>query len=232
MDRQNTRACHGCRSGCDNFAMTADPETSLRADARRNRDQIIAAAKKMFLEFGPDVPMEEVARQARVGVGTLYRRFPDRESLITAVARETFEIVSAEARTAAAEEPTAWEALVRLLHRSGELKLTVQLALLSPLAWAVIQNDEQTERFRDEIMNVLDDLVRRAQADGAMRADIGAGDVAVLCSLLLRRVELGEPETSDLVLERALVLILDGLRAASTSPLPGRAITGDDLRHR
>src|SRR5690349_16231486 len=97
--------------------MTAEPET-LRADARRNREQIIAAAKKMFLEFGPDVPMEEIARGAGVGVGTLYRRFPDREALIRAVARDNFEVVLAEARTVAAEEPSAWQAIVRLLTRS------------------------------------------------------------------------------------------------------------------
>ncbi|HET6501813.1 MAG TPA: helix-turn-helix domain-containing protein [Amycolatopsis sp.] len=211
--------------------MTADAELPLRADARRNRDQIIAAAKKIFLEFGPNEPMEEIARRAGVGVGTLYRRFPDRDSLILAVARETFESFAVGARAVAAEEPSAWEALVRLLHKSQALKLMVQLAILSPLAWAIIREDERTQQCRDEILQVLDDLVRRAQAEGSMRADVGAGDVAVLCSLLLRRMEFG-PQTNDLVLERALVLILDGLRASSRTPLPGRPITGHDLRHR
>src|SRR6187399_897515 len=130
--------------------MTAEPET-LRADARRNREQIIAAAGKMFLESGPDVPMEEIARSAAVGVGTLYRRFPDREALIRAVAQHNFKVVLDDARNAAAEEPTAWEAIVRLLSRSLELRLSVKLAVMSPATWAVIQNDEQTEDFRDEI---------------------------------------------------------------------------------
>jgi len=164
--------------------MTADAELPLRADARRNRDQIIAAAKKIFLEFGPNQPMEEIARRAGVGVGTLYRRFPDRESLVLAV------------------------------------------------AWAIIKEDEKAQQCRDEIMYVLDDLVRRAQAEGSMRDDVGAGDVAVLISLLLRRMELGRQQSNDLVLERMLVLILDGLRASSRTPLPGRPITGHDLRHR
>jgi AcrR family transcriptional regulator len=212
--------------------MTADAELPLRADARRNRDQIIAAAKKIFLEFGPNQPMEEIARRAGVGVGTLYRRFPDRESLILAVARETFESVAVGARTVAAEEPSAWEAIVRLLHKSKELKLMVQLAIVSPLAWAIIKEDEKAQQCRDEIMYVLDDLVRRAQAEGSMRDDVGAGDVAVLISLLLRRMELGRQQSNDLVLERMLVLILDGLRASSRTPLPGRPITGHDLRHR
>jgi AcrR family transcriptional regulator len=59
--------------------MTVDSATVLQADARRNRDQILAAAKERFAAQGPDVPMEEIARAAGVGVGTLYRRFPDRE---------------------------------------------------------------------------------------------------------------------------------------------------------
>jgi AcrR family transcriptional regulator len=209
--------------------MTADPQTPLRADARRNRDQIIAAAKQAFLELGPEVPMEEIARRAGVGVGTLYRRFPDRGSLIRAVSRENFEGVVLEARAAAAEEPTAWAAIVRLLRRSRELKLSVQLALLSPLARAIVRDDEKTKEFRDKIMSVLTELVTAAQAEGALRRDIGAGDVAVLCSLMLR-TELDAADLSEPVLDRALAVILDGLRASSHGALPGRPLTGEDLQ--
>src|SRR4051794_29077547 len=109
--------------------MTADPETPLRADARRNRDQIIAAARVIFVEQGADVPMEEIARTAGVGVGTLYRRFPDRDALIRAVAVDNFDRVLIDAKAAAEEEPTAWAALVWLLHQSVELQLSVQLAM-------------------------------------------------------------------------------------------------------
>ncbi|GLY71476.1 TetR/AcrR family transcriptional regulator [Amycolatopsis taiwanensis] len=210
--------------------MVADPDTPLRADARRNRDQIIAAAKQVFLDQGPDVPMEVIARRAGVGVGTLYRRFPDRESLILAVSRRNFEEVVTEARAAAAEEPTAWAAIVRLLQRSRGLKLSVQLAVLSPLARAILRDDETTQEFRAEIMLILDELVRGAQAEGSMRRDVGAGDVAVLCSLLL--MDLPLEDLSDLVLDRALAVMIDGLRATSQSPLPGRPITGEDLRIR
>lgn len=212
--------------------MTADPDT-LRADARRNREQIIAAAKKMFLESGPDVPMEEIARGAGVGVGTLYRRFPDREALIRAVARDNFELVLAEARAVAAEEPSAWQALVRLVSRSLDLKLSVHLAVVSPVVWAIIRNDEKTQEFRDGIMAVLDELIRTAQADGSMRKDVGAGDVALLCSMLLRPPHLSSGKKwSETVVDRALGVLIDGLRAGATSPLPGRPVTGDDLRHR
>jgi AcrR family transcriptional regulator len=202
----------------------------MRADARRNRDQIIVAAKQMFLEFGADVPMEEIARQASVGVGTLYRRFPDREALIRAVAQDNFGMVLAEARAAAVEEPSAWDALVRLLSRSRELRLTVRLALLSPLVWTIVRDDPKTGEVRDQIMAVLDDLVRAAQAEGTLRKDVGTGDVAVVCSVLLRRLHIGQHESADMILDRALVLILDGLRARPGTPLPGRPVTVTDLR--
>src|SRR3954451_21088828 len=151
--------------GCNNLRMTVEPETRLRADARRNRDQILAAAKIVFAEHGPDVAMEEIARRAGVGIGTLYRRFPDRDALIRAVAQENFGAVLDEARAAAAEEPTAWDALVRLMVRSRDLRLSVRLAVLSPPTWAVIRDDPRTREFRDGLVAVIDELVRGAQAE-------------------------------------------------------------------
>jgi AcrR family transcriptional regulator len=173
--------------------------------------------------------MDEIARRAGVGVGTLYRRFPDREALIRAVAQQNFGAVLDDARAATAEEPTAWAALVRLMGRSRDLRLSVRLAVLSPRAWVAIRDDPQTRQFRDGIMAVLDDLVRGAQAEGMLRADVGSGDVAALVSLLLRRVPAADDEMAELILERALILILDGLRAHPGSPLPGRPMTTSDL---
>ncbi|TNC21659.1 TetR/AcrR family transcriptional regulator [Amycolatopsis alkalitolerans] len=209
--------------------MTADPEVRLRADARRNRDQIIAAAKAMFAEIGPEVPMDEIARHAGVGVGTLYRRFPDREALIRSVARDNFAEVLIEAEAAEAEEPTAWEALVRLLRRSRALRLTVRLALLSPEVWATMRDDADVRRFRAEILAILDRIVRGAQEEGALRRDVGAGDVAVLVSLLLKRIP-AAADVTEMVADRVFALILDALRAEAATPLPGRILTADDLR--
>ncbi|MEV4754807.1 helix-turn-helix domain-containing protein [Micromonospora sp. NPDC049559] len=209
--------------------MAAESEARLRTDARRNRDQIIAAAKVAFTEFGPDVPMEEIARRAGVGVGTLYRRFPDREALIRAVARDNFGAVVADARAVLAEEHSAWQALVRLLGRSRSLRLTIQLAVLSEGARAAVKDDPITQRYRDELMAMLEEIVRRAQREGSLRADVGAGDVAVLVSLLLRRVPVDSEVLAESMLDRALVLILDGLRADPGSPLPGRPVTTRDL---
>lgn len=205
--------------------MTVDSGTGLRADARRNRDQILAAARKVFADRGPDVPMEEIARAAAVGIGTLYRRFPDREALIRAVAQDNFAEVLAEVRTAAEEAPSGWEALVRALRCSRELRLSVQLAILSPLAWETIKGDPEASRFRRELLATLDGVVRTAQAEGTLRDDVGTGDVAALISLLLRRMPTGCDETASMVSERALALMLDGLRARPGTPLPGHPLT-------
>ena len=209
--------------------MTAELGTRLRADARRNRDQIIAAAKVMFVEAGPDVPMEEIARRAGVGVGTLYRRFPDREALVEAVAEDSFRAVLDDVRAAAEQEPDAWRALVRLMGRSRDIRLAIRLSVLSSQNWDAIRADPRTRRFRAEFLSLLDRLVRDAQAQGALRPDVGVGDVAALISLLLRPVPTGPDELIEAILERALVVMLDGLRANPGSPLPGPAITGQDL---
>jgi AcrR family transcriptional regulator len=221
--------------------MRADPERSLRADARRNRDQILAAAKTVFGDQGPDVPMEEIARQAGVGIGTLYRRFPDRDALIIAVAHDSFTKVLAAAHAAAAEEASAWDALVRLLRTSRELQLSVQLALLAPGAWRVFKEDTKATHFRRELLATLDQVVTAAQAEGTLREDIGTGDVAALLSLLLRPMPATPGASAWLVSERALALMLDGLRpdgsgsgsgSRARTPLPGRPLTVDSFDER
>ncbi|MGI5472586.1 TetR/AcrR family transcriptional regulator [Streptomyces sp. CA-132043] len=124
------------------------PSTSgreLRADARLNREQIIAAARDLLAERGPDVPAEEVARRAGVGTGTLYRRFPDRQALMRAVAFDGFHRVVAIARTAEDEEPDAWRALSRFVHQAGtELRLATWLSVWFATTWAELQEDPRT----------------------------------------------------------------------------------------
>ncbi|WP_246530958.1 TetR/AcrR family transcriptional regulator [Streptomyces bathyalis] len=204
--------------------------TPLRADALRNRRKILAAAKEMFAVRGPDVPMEDVARRAAVGVATLYRRFPDRETLIRAVARDTFARVLEESRAAVAEEPGAWEALVRMLRSSRELQLSVQLAVHSQLARDTIRDDPGTGRFRDELLGVLDRVVKAAQEEGTLRGDIGTGDVAALLSLLLRRTPDPPDGSAGVAAERAMGLMLDGLRARpGNTSLPGDPLSVGDF---
>ncbi|WP_433288899.1 TetR/AcrR family transcriptional regulator [Pseudonocardia sp. CA-142604] len=208
--------------------MTAEV-TGLRADARRNRDQIVAAAKQWFAVQGPDVPMEEIARAAGVGVGTLYRRFPDREALIRAVVRESLTISVAEARAALAEEPTAWQALVRVLRQSRELRLIVRLTTAAQPAKTIVKDDEESSELRRAMIEVLDNVVHAAQAEGTLRTDVDTGDVSMLFTLLVRPVPLLDEETAELAQERCTALVLDGLRAHTGTPLPGRPLTAADV---
>jgi AcrR family transcriptional regulator len=208
--------------------MTAEV-TGLRADARRNRDQIVAAAKQWFAVQGPDVPMEEIARAAGVGVGTLYRRFPDREALIRAVVRESLTTSVAEARAALAEEPTAWQALVRVLRQSRELRLIVRLTTAAQPAKTIVKDDDESSELRRAMIEVLDNVVHAAQAEGSLRTDVDTGDVSMLFTLLVRQVPLPDEETAELARERCTALVLDGLRAHTGTPLPGRPLTAADV---
>ncbi|WP_290056064.1 TetR/AcrR family transcriptional regulator [Amycolatopsis solani] len=209
--------------------MTADPETTLRADARRNRDQILAAAKTIFAASGAEVPMEEIARAAGVGVGTLYRRFPDRDALIRAVAMDNFERVLVDAKVIAAEETSSWRALERLLRQSVELQLSVQLAMVSHRALVILKNDPEVRRLRDEILVVLDGFVVGAQAEGKLREDVGAGDIAILFATLLRHMRAKSADVSEMAARRCVGIMIDGLSARPGTELPGRPITSRDL---
>ncbi len=209
--------------------MVAEAETPLRADARRNRDQIIAAARTIFAECGPEIPMEEIARSAGVGVGTLYRRFPDRDSLIRAVAVESFARVLEDAKAAAKEEPTAWQALVRLLYQSAELQLSVQLSMLSQRALAILKEDPAVSALREKLLAEVDGMVRGAQAEGRLRRDVGTGDIAQLFAMRLRPPRATTPEIARMAADRCTAIMIDGLQAQPAGPLPGRPLTSEDL---
>jgi AcrR family transcriptional regulator len=206
---------------------TPDVDSPLRADARRNRDQILVAAREIFADRGPEVPMEEIARRAGVGVGTLYRRFADRESLIRAVFRDTFQTVADETRAAATEEPNAWAALMRIMRLSAWLSVSVHAK--SPLVSAVVKADPETERLRKGLIDLLDQVVRRAQDEGALRRDVGVGDLAMLFVSVVHQTNAVTAEAAVLAPGRVLAIMMDGLRAPAPSDLPGRPLTHADL---
>jgi AcrR family transcriptional regulator len=209
--------------------MNGTSQPLLRSDARRNRDQILRAAKEIFLARGLAVPMDEIARQADVGVGTLYRRFPDREALILAVFRDSVRTVAEETRAALAEEPTAWDALVRIIQQSAQLRLSMRVDTHSATLAALVRGDEEIERYRDAAFDVLDEVVRRAQEEGSLRADVGVGDLAMLFVSVMHQPNRLTGDAARVAPGRVLAVMLDGLRARDTSPLPGRPLTRADL---
>jgi len=203
------------------------PAPRLRADASRNRARVIAAAREAFVEYGALAPLDEIARRAGVGNATLYRNFADRGVLIHHVALSVMARVSEHAEAAMAEEPDSFAALARFVHAAADERIG---ALCPVLSEHFDHTDPDLEAARLRLDGVTNELVARAQADGLLRGDVGAGDIVIAMTQLTRPL----PDSGCLHLEpyvhRHLQLFLDGLRAPAGSVLPGRAATLDDLK--
>ncbi|MFE6858916.1 TetR/AcrR family transcriptional regulator [Nocardia sp. NPDC057668] len=181
----------------------------LRADAQGNRDQILSAALAVFRERGTEVPMKEIADRAGVGVGTLYRRFPDRDALVTAVADAHLRRLADMVATAGREEATAWLGLGRFLRECAEMRLGALSSAIEPAAHRAIQHDPRLTGVRDSIVGHITDLTERAHRDGELRADAGPGDIAVLMTL---QIYVRDAESYADAVRRVLAVVLDGLR--------------------
>lgn len=151
------------------------PPTEMRADARRNRDRILAAANEAFAEAGVGVPVDEIARRAGVGAGTLYRHFPTKEALFEAVLVEHFEALLEKARHPQEGRGPA-DALfdfLGILTDEGASKRN----LVDALAGAGIDFKANTSDTKVALDEVLQRMLSRAQAAGEIRSDISLADV-------------------------------------------------------
>ena len=213
-----------------NSSVSAPAE--LRADARRTRERGLAAARALFVEQGADAPLDEVARRAGVGVATLYRRFPDRASLLRGVALDVLARAADEARRARAEEPDPFDALARYMHRALDLRISaVMPALLGHLSL----EDEEIGRARADAVEPILRLIEAAHADGSLRGDVAFGDIGTLLVRLSRPLPGAFPPDLDASLaHRHLDLALAGLRGRADPrgawPLVGPTLTLADLR--
>lgn len=203
----------------------------LRADARRNREQILAAARDVFVEQGAGAPLDEIARRAGVGIATLYRRFPDRRSLMRELALDVLRRSAQEARLALAEESDAFQALVRYMHRAVDLRIG---AVMPAIVGEIPMEDEEILRAREESSRPIQEMIDRAQADGRLRPDVAFGDIGLTIIRLTRPLPGPLPRDLDRRLaHRHLDVLIDGLRAASNRSarrLSGPALTLEDLR--
>ena len=199
----------------------------LRADAERNRQRILAAAAELFTERGLEPSLDDVARHAGVGVGTVYRRFPDKASLADALFDERIDALVALAEEAQAE-PDAWAALVSFLERSAEMLVTNR-GLRQILMFAAEGHDRGI-CARDRMRPAIGRLIERAQADGQVRADLGATDIPMIEFMIAAAAEYAWQVRPE-VWRRYLALILDALRPASASgrPLPEPALSPDEM---
>ncbi|MBV9356898.1 MAG: helix-turn-helix transcriptional regulator [Chloroflexi bacterium] len=211
------------------------PSESLRADARRNRARVLLAARDVFVEQGADAPLDEVARRARVGIATLYRRFPDRNALQRAVALDLLARAGDAARAAEAEESDPLRALGRYMHAALDLRISaVMPALLGHISF----DDAELTRGREQNLAPVLRLIERAQATGQLRSDVTFADVGLLLVRLSRPLPGPFPRQLDLALaHRHLDLLLaafDPRAAALAGPLPAPALSLaelQDLRH-
>lgn len=189
----------------------------LRADAKRNRERILVAARAVFAEHGIDAPMATVARRAGVGVATLYRRFPTRDILVRAAFAQQMQ-TCAQALTDALADPDPWRGFQRLVETTCKLQREEQGF---PAAFMAAFPDTAAEhaRSRDRAERDLRILVRRAKAAGALRTDFHPSDLAVA---LLAHGGLMTALPNDGVASRRLVAyLLQSFRAdASNAALP------------
>ncbi|MFC9650129.1 MULTISPECIES: TetR/AcrR family transcriptional regulator [unclassified Streptomyces] len=198
-----------------------------RADALRNRERIVAAAREMFVEYGADAPLDEIARRAGIGNATLYRHFADRYALVHAVVRSVMESVADQADRIAAEEPDPFNALRRFVHAAADERVGALCPMLSA-AFDSERPDLDAQRVRLE--TVVEGLMERARQAGRLRTDVAVGDLMVALSQLTRPLPGTGCLDMDRFTHRHIQLFLDGLEAPARSELAGSAATLEDLR--
>jgi AcrR family transcriptional regulator len=211
---------------------TAEPaseqtERPLRKDAERNRKRILRAAAEVFSERGLDATLDDVARRAGVGVGTVYRRFPDKETLVAELFQDRIDDLVAVAEEACAVDDP-WTGLVSYLEHVADT-MSGDLGLRQMMLFATYGKD-RVAYARQQMRPVVDRLVTRAQEAGQLRGDFSATDVPMIAFMLSKATEYAAPARCGLW-RRYLTLIIDSLRPArdGVTPLPMPALTPEEM---
>jgi AcrR family transcriptional regulator len=207
-------------------APQAAPARPQRRDAQRNRERILAATREAFRERGLDVGVDEIARRAGVGMGTLYRHFPTKDALIDAIVHARFDELTASVEQAL-EVPDAWDGFVAFLHAATDLQ-AADRGFKDALA-ARGRDERGVKVARRRLHTAIAALVERTQAAGALRADVTTEDVIVLLWATARVVE-RTAEVAPAQVRRFLALHLDGLRAGAQQPLEVPPLTSRQLQ--
>jgi AcrR family transcriptional regulator len=191
---------------------TPPPGQALRADARRNYERVLQAARVVFAEQGVEVPIDEIARRAGVGNATLYRRFPTRQALLEAVHRDQIDAMSARARQllTASSPGEALATWLRELVSQGSTSRSLTTALMVALQSA----GSDVSWCRETMLAAATSLLNRAQQAGAINGHITAGQVLKLANAVALASE-GEPD-QERQAEELLTVVLNGLRRPPT----------------
>jgi AcrR family transcriptional regulator len=194
--------------------VVAITERPLRKDAARNRERILDAARELFTERGLAVTLNEIAHHAGVGVGTVYRRFPDRAQLIEALFERRIDEIR-ELLEAARTDPDPWRALTRFHEQALELQAADrglrELLLGAPGA------PERLTKLGDQLRPLAAELVDRARAAGRLRADCEPEDFGIVYLMLSAVIDAGQDVAPELW-RRYFAILLRGLKAEPTPP--------------
>ena len=187
----------------------APSERPLRRDAERNRQRILDAARVVFADRGLSGSHDDIAREAGVGVGTVYRRFPDKEQLIDALFEARIQEIADVARAATAH-PDPWEALVGFLMRTQELQS--QDRGLKELVLGGSRGAERALAARSLIAPLAAQILQRAKDAGAVRSDFELTDLPMI-QLAIGTIAESSRDVATDVWRRMMTVVIDGLRA-------------------
>jgi AcrR family transcriptional regulator len=185
------------------------PDRELRADARRNRERVLRTAQQLFAEDGLGVSLDEIARRAGVGPGTVHRHFPTKEALYLAVATDQLEQLVAGAKVlAATDDPAAlFTQLSRMMAMGAE-----NVAVKSALVAAEFDLRTAAPDVAADLTRQVADLLDRAHAGGAVRPDVTVDEVMALVAGAFAAIRHANAETSKKRSAHLAQIILDGLR--------------------
>jgi AcrR family transcriptional regulator len=204
--------------------MATTSERPLRKDAERNRQRILDAARELFAERGLGASLDDIARHAGVGVGTVYRRFPDKEQLIDALFEDRLgEILQAASESLEIADP--WQGLVHFLERA--LELQAEDRALKELLLSTSAAHARIERGRLQIEPVVAAVLQRAQRAGLVRSDLEVSDLLLIQHGICEVADYTR-EAAPEVWRRILLIVLDGLRPDRRRPSPMPAPALDD----
>ena len=199
----------------------------LRRDAERNRQRILKAASEVFNERGLEVSLDEIARHAGVGVGTVYRRFRTKEELVEALFVDRIDSIASIAEEALrAADP--WSGLVSFMEQMAEM-MAGDLGLRQMLMFATYGQD-RVAYARQRNAPLVHRLVERAQAAGQLRTDLRQTDIPFIVFILAEATQLAHNACPG-IWRRYLTLILDGLRPGreGVTPLPVAALLPEEM---
>lgn len=206
--------------------MTEETRRVLRRDAERNRQRVLTAARELFAEKGLEATLNDVARHANVGVGTVYRRFATKEELIEAILVDGMEQLTALAETAL-QHHDSWQGFAWYVEAMCEITATDRG--LREIAFSKAYGGDRVKACQERLVPVLTKLVERAQGDGHLRPEVSSTDMPLLGLLSGTVSEFAGNVDPDLW-RRYVAIVLEGMRYhADQSSIPVAALDSEAL---